>query len=211
MSERDDIDPDAPITEEEAAASAKLRDALEAKPGERDAQIAEAVLARSLRAAWSPDPIDPEEHADLVADLPDADELARATALRDRLDGDPVVAALRAAYEPKAIDDAEHRAIVTRALEAAAAPGIVVDFAAARRMRRLRAVVAGTTATLALAASIVVWISQPKETPLAMTRSTQPLFADPFRAGEASARIDRIALARAADYRDNRFARWGAR
>jgi hypothetical protein len=213
MSHRDDdrpeVDPDAPITEEEAAASAKLRDALDAKSD----LLPDAALARSLKAAWSPSPIDPEEHAALVGDLPDAEEAALAAALRDTIDQDPVVMALRAAYEPRAIDDEENRALVAHAL-ATAAPGVVVDLASARRMRMTRAVIAGTTTTLALAASIILWISNAtpgKEAPLAVSRSTQPLFGEPFKAGEASARIDRIALARASDYRDNRFARWGAK
>jgi hypothetical protein len=43
-------------------------------------------------------------------------------------------------------------------------------------------------------------------------RSTQALFDAPFaRTGGESARIDRIAMARAQDYRDNQFAAWGVR
>ena len=44
------------------------------------------------------------------------------------------------------------------------------------------------------------------------TRSTQSLFEEPFAPrGGASARIDRIAMARSSDLRENRFARWGVR
>jgi hypothetical protein len=38
------------------------------------------------------------------------------------------------------------------------------------------------------------------------SRSTQPLFKQPFKPGDAAARIDRIAMARERDYRENRFA-----
>ena len=77
---------------------------------------------------------------------------------------------------------------------------------------------------VAIAASVVVWMNAPhaqNEVPLARARSTQPLFQsyDGFKSGEAStsvsvsatARIDKIAIARAGDYRDNRFAKWGVR
>jgi hypothetical protein len=68
---------------------------------------------------------------------------------------------------------------------------------------------------LALAASVVfVVTSAPgpgSEAPLAKARTTQPLFSEPFKPGETSARIDRIASARAADFRDNRFTKWGVR
>ena len=80
----------------------------------------------------------------------------------------------------------------------------------------MRLAVVTTTTVLALAASVVVWVSSAMtssegEAPLARARSTQSLFAEPFKAGETSARIDRIAAARASDYRDNRFAKWGVR
>jgi len=60
--------------------------------------------------------------------------------------------------------------------------------------------------------------SAPSE-PVFRVRSTQPLFEEPFqasaatgaRASHGSARIDRIAMARASDFRENEFSRWGAR
>ena len=42
-------------------------------------------------------------------------------------------------------------------------------------------------------------------------RSTQALFDQPFERGQATARADRIAVARTADLRQNRFARWGVK
>jgi hypothetical protein len=45
-----------------------------------------------------------------------------------------------------------------------------------------------------------------------VSRSTQALFPDRFApVGGETARIDRIAVARAADLRDNEFAKWGVR
>ena len=45
---------------------------------------------------------------------------------------------------------------------------------------------------------------------LAIHRSTQPLFREPFAAvGGETSRVDRIAMARGADLRDNEFAKWG--
>jgi hypothetical protein len=220
MAERRD-DPDAPVTPEEAAASSRLRDALDAKD-ESDESVA---LARSLQAAWSPTALSTEDHDAILDDVPTAEELALAEELRDALDGGTaapdLVRALKSAWNPGSIDAEENRAIVSRAIDTATTGGRnVVPFRAApRRARVLRGVFLGATGALALAASVVVWMTSAssvhdREMPLARTRSTQPLFAEPFGQdgpGEASARIDRIALARASDYRDNRFAKWGVR
>jgi len=72
--------------------------------------------------------------------------------------------------------------------------------------------------TLALAAGIVLFLQTQEtnlrphsEVALAKARSTQPLFDEPFHAGETSARIDKIAMARASDYRNNYFAKRGVK
>ena len=70
----------------------------------------------------------------------------------------------------------------------------------------------GASFVLAAAAAIVFFLGrgpvQPPE--LVHARSTQPLFTERFEShGGESARIDRIAVARAADLRENHFARWG--
>jgi len=163
-------DPDAPPSEEELAASSALRDALD----DPSATGAEVELARSLRSAWSPRDLAPEQHADLVKEA-----VARRDTVRRR------------------------RATVVR-----------VSF--------------GASAVVALAAGVllVVWngsggsmVGRPPSPDLArsyaavaVSRSTQPLFTDRFapRGGE-SGRIDRIAMARASDLRDNEFAKWGVR
>lgn len=189
MADRDD---DVPATPEELAAAARLRDAGD-------------PLVDALRAAWAPGAIDAEAHAALLDETValDAEELALAELLREELATDGAVVALRAAWAPAELSAAEHDAIVARAL---ASRGNVIAFPRARR------VLLGATSALAFAASVVVWLGNVQgEVPLARERSTQALFEEPFRAGETSARIDRIASARASDFRDNRFTRWGAR
>lgn len=161
-------DPDAPASEEELAASARLRDALEKREGV-SAEEPEVQLARSLLAA----------------------------------------------YAPRAIDPREHRAIVERA---------VSRLPARSKEGRVVRVAFGVAAVLTLAAALVLivrrggWNAHAPNAPapvfaqLAVTRSTQSLFGEPFAAeGGESARADRIAMARGADLRENRFARWGVR
>ena len=216
----DEIDPDAPASEEEVLASQRLRDALDDVSRASPVAPEDLELVRSLRAAWSPGPLDERAHAEILDDLPmSAEEIALAEELRVALDerdrAPEVVTALRAAWCPAPLAEAEHRAIVEKAVGAGVAreddgPSNVVPL----RPRRTRLAVVTTTTVLAFAASIIVWItSAPSESeaPLARARSTQSLFDEPFKAGETSARIDRIAVARASDYRDNRFAKWGVR
>jgi hypothetical protein len=85
----------------------------------------------------------------------------------------------------------------------------------AARARVVRIAFGFVSGGLALAASIVLVVTSAPvhgtEAPLAKARSTQPLFSEPFKPGETSARIDRIASARASDFRDNRFTKWGVR
>lgn len=153
-------DPDAPPSEEELTASARLRDALE-------------------------DPSKPSPEADL----------ARALAL---------------AHSPRDIDPKEHKAIVDRA--------IIEGARRAKKQQRgvVIRVTFGVSAIVAVAASVLFVFNlrapAPAAMALAVTRSTQPLFPERFpQVGGESARIDRIAMARSADLRENRFARWGVR
>ena len=191
-----DHDDDLPPSEEELAASARLRDALE---GNEAPASEEAELAASLREAFAPRMLSKDENA-LLIDLALAppDELAAAASLRDH--GDPMVAALAAAWRPTALGEEEHRAIIAAALREKKERGVVIRVAF------------GAGGVLALAASVLLMVrTSAPEAPLARARSTQPLFDEPFKSGDASARIDRIALARASDYRDNRFTKWGVR
>jgi hypothetical protein len=83
----------------------------------------------------------------------------------------------------------------------------------------------GAGALVALAAGVALVLRGPLGSPeaaapvgpaasaaFASSRSTQSLFPEPFAStGGETARVDRIAMARAADLRDNEFARWGIR
>lgn len=236
MSERDDdrhepdeLDPDAPASAEEIAASRRLRDALAGVV--TGAPVSpEHELALSLRAAWDPAALTVDESRAVLDATPSADEQALALALRDALagTGEPPQAApddaffahaLRSAFAPSAIDPEEHRAMIDAALAkmpAGKKTAEVVPLGARRaRTTVVRVAFGVVTGGLALAASIVfVVTSAPThgtESPLARARTTQPLFSEPFKPGETSARIDRIASARASDFRDNRFTKWGVR
>jgi len=174
-------DEDDKLTDEEIAEAGRTRDALDDDP-----------VVGALRAAWSPAAIDPVDHDAIVAG---AVESAPAD-----VEADPLVMALRAAWNPAPIDADEHREIVARAV----GTNVIV-------FRRRARVAAVALAVVAVAAAFALRVTKVEEAPLARARSTTPLFDEPFRSGEASARIDKIALARAADYRDNRFAKWGVR
>jgi hypothetical protein len=118
--------------------------------------------------------------------------------------------ALSAAWEPRDLPAAEHRALLDRALDRRS-----------RRVVRLRPVTRitlGRAAVVALAASVLLALVRPDQyltttgPVLAVSRSTQGLFSERFAAmGGETARIDRIAVARAGDLRDNEFAKWGVR
>lgn len=223
--DENEIDPDAPPSAEEIAASQRLRDAL------ADPSIAHdhADLARALRAAWAPAAIGEGENMAILDAMPSADELATAAALRDALDakdakggastetaGAQLARAMRCAYAPVGIDAEEHRALVEAALaKMPARTGRVAEVIPLRRRADVVRVAIGVvTGGLALAASVMLVVTSTgtrAETPLARARTTQPLFSEPFKAGDTSARIDRIASARASDFRDNRFAKWGVR
>ena len=167
--EPDELDPDAPASEEEVLASQRLRDALE-----------------SARGAGASFPADASPEVELALSL-------------------------RAAFSPAALDAASHQAIIDVALAKMPAGGRVIAIGS-RRARVVRIAFGVVTGGLALAASIVLVVTtHAPEAPLARARTTQPLFSEPFRPGETSARIDRIASARASDFRDNRFTKWGVR
>jgi hypothetical protein len=160
------------------------------------ASEAERAAAERLRDALEAPPLDGRP-----AETNDDAELARA---------------LVSAWSPRDLPDDVHKALVSRALATATATAARRN---ARRSRVIRLSFAATGA-LAAAAALVLVLRGDRSTPdvaavaatAAVSRSTQPLFRDPFptRGGETS-RIDRIAMARAADLRENEFARWGVR
>lgn len=213
------LDPEAPASEEEIRESERLRDALDAGLDHELADLARAAASAAAPATLEAAELDAIVAAAIAADAPaDEGEAALAEELRAAL-ADPrrdhplatLAHAARSAHAPTALSAEDNARLVARALEPAAARPprgqvIRVAFGAAATITALAASVwlfaggfggAGSTASIDLARS----------------RSTQPLFGEPFKAGDgqASARIDRIAVARSADFRENRFKRWGVR
>jgi hypothetical protein len=210
---------DAPISDEERAAAEALRDVIDR---------GEEPLAAELRAAFAPSAL---AEADLDAVLARAmgDESAATRAERDaaerlraELEGEAPVReaaalhALRLAAAPPALDPARNEELIEAALARAD------EQRRARRAvvgRRAAVAIAAISTVTALAAGLSLFFGQPRRdapatAALIPARSTEELFdaATPFpRRGEESARIDRIAAARASDLRANRFAAWGVR
>jgi hypothetical protein len=156
---------------------------------------------------------------------PSAEEVAAAEKLRDALgSGGPHPAAefaraVSLAHAPRAIGETEHRAVVAEGVRR----GDVRSRASSQRRRTRTWIAVGSSLALAAAVALAVGpLSSPGEEmsprpvsagePLVPVRSTQSLFREPFaHTGGESDRIDRIASARAADLRANRFAAWGVR
>lgn len=220
-----DDEPDAPASADEIAASQRLRDALEGGRAAKGDMTPELELALTLRAAWEPASLSEDESRAVLDVTPSAAEREQATALREALaDGsaprasDPaevqLARALRAAFSPSGLDAAEHRRMALAALASMPARKNGEVVLLRRRQTVVRVAFGVLAGGLALAASVVLVITSAPphmEAPLAKARTTQPLFSEPFKAGETSARIDRIAAARASDFRDNRFTKWGVR
>jgi hypothetical protein len=165
---------------------------------------------------------DPRDRPDdLLPPDPDApatdEEVAEAARLREAL-GDPgrpnrdaeLARAMSSAWSPRDLSAEAHRGLVAKALE---------HHDARRRRGRVIRLSFGASAALALAAAVLLYVRSDRQPPetvhataIAVSRSTQSLFPEHFAStGGESARIDRIAMARAADLRDNEFAKWGVR
>lgn len=153
----------------------------------------------------------------MTPDDPDAppseDEIRESERLREALDdaskaneSADLLRAVKNATAPRALDEKSLDASVERGLarfdSQSATSGVLIRVAF------------GASMLVAAAAAIVFFVGRgPVAMPeLAHARSTQSLFTERFDArGGESARIDRIAVARAADLRENHFARWGVR
>jgi hypothetical protein len=159
---------------------------------------------------------------------PTPEELAAAAALRDALsdpsrphEGADFARAVALANEPRPLGKEEHAAILERALAHGGArrtqrnkarQRVVLAFAGAGALAMAAAVLLRVELAAPRAASVAARAHEVPSVPMAQRRSTQPLFREPFaRSGGESARIDRIAQARASDLRDNRFVAWGVR
>lgn len=188
----------------------------------------EEELAQALRAAWAPDELDAGLNEALIAQaLEDPfaeaspDEIAESGRLRAALEGDgdhpdaALARALAAALAPGELDPARAEQLGRKALPSSPpAPRrgavIYVAFGAAAAVAALAASVAMVVGRLdAQAPSAAEVAARAQE--LAVSRSTAPMFQGKFDAADTTARIDRIALARARDLRSNRYALWGVR
>jgi hypothetical protein len=166
---------------------------------------------------------DPRDRTPGIPDAPDTpeapateEERAQAETLRLALD-DPhrpsidadLARALSSAWSPRDLPAETHRALIRQAL----------DRHGSRRGSQVVRLTFGASAAIALAAAVFLVVRGEREpgaahvtTAVAVSRSTQDLFVDRFAStGGESARVDRIAMARAADLRENEFARWGVR
>jgi hypothetical protein len=206
-----DLDDEAPITDEEREAAEALRLSLER---------GEEPFAADLRAAFTPRALDPDDLDALVAralgdeGASTSAEREAAERLRAELDGEAeiregaVLEQLRLAAKPRALDPATNDALIEAALLRARRRAVV---------RRLGPVtIAFVTGITAIAAGLALFVGPPRGDASAMirARSAAGLFdaSTPFpKSGGESARIDRIAAARATDLRANRFAKWGVR
>jgi hypothetical protein len=167
-----------------------------------------------------PDPRDRIDDPDAPAspeELEQADRLRAALADASQPNESAELArALSAAYSPRDLSAQEHGALVDRALSTAKARPT--------GRARVTRISFGTGAMLALAASVMLALwGDPRgdrrgpaaemfAPALAVSRSTQDLFDAQFApTGGETGRVDRIAMARATDLRDNEFARWGVR
>jgi hypothetical protein len=165
---------------------------------------------------------------------PTEEERAQAEQLRHALENPSrphqdaeLARALSAAWSPHDLTTAEHHALVEQALARRDAEGRRGDGALGFPRGKVFRVTFGASAALAVAAAVLLVVWSGKRPPssgaigpstsvrasaLAVSRSTQALFSERFApTGGETARIDRIALARGADLRDNEFAKWGVR
>jgi hypothetical protein len=214
-------DEEPPFTAEEIAAAAVLRESIDREP-----------LFVDLKAAHLPGPLAADDLDAILARAMGDDaattaaERAAAERLRAELDGEApesdaseLLIALKLAAHPTDLPPARHQALIDAAF--ARLPFFGRRGPQTPAVRRIAPVTMAALASVAaMAASIALYVGRvpaghPSATAtLVRARSADDLFdpATPFpRRGEESARVDRIASARAADLRQNRFAAWGVK
>jgi hypothetical protein len=183
----------------------------------------EQALVRALRAAYAPEPLSEQLNELLIAQAledplapPNEQELVESDRFRRALAGEAahrdldLVRALKAAGAPAPLDELH----VERAADAALGN---------RRARAnvIYAVFGAVAAATAMAAGIMMLIGtrqepslaqqSPSVQTLAISRSTSPLFAGKLENTSPTERIDRIAIVRERELRENRYAMWGVR
>lgn len=197
----------------------------------------ERALAAALRAAWAPTEIDSATNDALITlaledplAAPTAEEVAESERLRRALDGDgdhpyaDLARALASAGRPSELEPARvERLVADLGREPEPLPlHEPAPTSAARRGNVIYVVFGAAAATLALAASVALFVGPARRAApssemaarlqdLAVSRSTASMFSEKFETEETTERVDRIALARARELRSNRYALWGVR
>ena len=185
----------------------------------------ESELGEALRSAWAPAELDPAVNEQLIEAVlvdpfaPATDEEVRESErLRAALEG-------QADHPATELRDLLRAAADPTALEPRTAEHLASSHLARQRSNVIYVAFGAAAAVAALAAAVALIVSpvehpQPsarraepsaKRQSLAVSRSTAPLFDSKFETGGTTARIDRIALQRGREYRDNRYAAWGLR
>jgi hypothetical protein len=200
-------------------------------PAPLDERLLDILVARAIGV---PERVTERERASTPQEREDAEALRDALSRGVLpLAGEAALAgALAAAYRPRELDPAVNEALLTRALTGAPAarPRLALvrrdgEVEAPRRARVARAVLTTLASVAALAAGVALVSGKlavradvarvaevaPMRIALVHERSADDLFdpAHRFAVGRQSERVDRIARARAADLRRNRFAAWG--
>lgn len=191
---------------------------------------AEAELFEALRAAWKPEPLDPLHHRQILQAAledpfaePSEEEVRESARLRQALENDdgghpdvelarvlrsavkPSAPRTEAAVDPSRAPRATGRVIYATfgAVALAAAAGFALLVAGPRS-----APVASRTPSAPAAVEMTAGaVARPGR--LLPSRTTGDLFSERFTTGGTTERVDRIALAREHELRDNLYAKWG--
>ncbi|HEV8246704.1 MAG TPA: hypothetical protein VGP93_13090 [Polyangiaceae bacterium] len=200
-----------------------MTDSSEEQEPELDPEL-ERALTLALRSAWQPAELDPERHERLLELAledplapPSAEEVTESERLRDALEG-----------------GSEHPDLgLVRALSAATGAGRATqpkfDLAALpeaesqtkNRGRLIYVAFGAASAALAAAAALALVVSSLSDrsapsasrapAAISTSRSSAPLFREPFTVEGTTARIDRITSERERELRQNRYVAWGVR
>jgi hypothetical protein len=201
------------------------------RPQDRDSEHpllepeVESELTEALHSAWAPAGLDPTVNEQLIeAALVDPfapateDEVRESERLRRALEGQAdhpateLCDVLRAAADPAPLEPRSADRLASKHLGTPRSNVVYVAFGAAAAVAALAAAVALLLSPVERPGPAAQRPAVPaKQHQLAVSRSTAPLFDSKFETGGTTARIDRIALQRGREFRDNRYAAWGLR
>lgn len=213
---------DRPRDSARATHQTALTDALDAalRPAELDPEWHELLIAKAL---------EPELHDASLEELRAAFELRHGLERVSAHGAAEVAGARGAAGEGPADDRARANVELANSLKVAFAPSPLpsarIDALVQRTLQRtprrsnlIFVAFGAASAALALAAAIALLVgSSPRrevhtsKIVFAESRSSAPLFSERFTRESTSERVERIALTRGRELRENRFAAWGVR